>query len=108
MDSHDYWNLQILNDDGTPSDDKTLTWKPLTQKFRLQHIRGCMLVSHHSWYLPPLGEGHQEVTCMASAGEHIMSWQVESSYHEQCKYYLYCASCRRLLITVHSGRDESS
>jgi dolichyl-phosphate-mannose--protein O-mannosyl transferase len=84
-DSHDFWNLQILNDDGTVSTDKTLTWRPLTQQFQLQHIRGCMLVSHNAWYMPPLGDGHQEVTCMAQAGEHIMKWQVESSHHEQCK-----------------------
>lgn len=85
-DSHDYWNLHILNDEGKSEKNTNVTWKSLNQKFRLQHIRGCNLISHESYYAPPEGENHQEVTCMASAGTHISKWIVESSYHEQSKF----------------------
>ncbi|GAA5803485.1 hypothetical protein HPULCUR_008967 [Helicostylum pulchrum] len=82
-DSHDFWTLKLLTDENTPSKDENLTWKPLTQKFRLQHIRGCVLISHTAYYAPPVGQNHQEVTCMAGAGTHISGWFVESSYHAQ-------------------------
>lgn len=62
-----------------------MTWKALNQHFRLQHVRGCVLISHTVYYAPPEGENHQEVTCMAGAGTHISGFTVESSYHTQCK-----------------------
>jgi dolichyl-phosphate-mannose--protein O-mannosyl transferase len=75
----------ILNDKNQPSKDTAITWKSVNQKFRLQHVRGCVLISHEAYYAPPAGENNQEVTCMGSAGMHLSPWVVESSYHEQCK-----------------------
>lgn len=75
----------LLTDENIPSKDRDLTWKSINQKFRLQHVRGCVLISHETYYAPPAGENHQEVTCMASAGTHISPWVAESSYHEKCK-----------------------
>jgi dolichyl-phosphate-mannose-protein mannosyltransferase len=86
QDVHDYWTVKILTDENTPNRDNNITWQALNQRFRLQHIRGCLLISHNVFYTPPEGENHQEVTCMASAGTHISPWIVESSYHQQCEY----------------------
>lgn len=86
-DAHDYWSVKILNDDNLPEKSKNITWRSLNQRFRLIHIRGCVLISHNSYYAPPNGENHQEVTCMAGAAAHVSPWIVESSYHEQCKIH---------------------
>ncbi|KAK4514369.1 uncharacterized protein ATC70_001962 [Mucor velutinosus] len=83
QDSHDYWTLRVLDDDGLHEKNKNITWKSLNQKFRLTHVRGCALISHNSYYPPPNGENHQEVTCMVGAAAHVSSWIVESSYHDQ-------------------------
>ncbi|KAI8066306.1 Dolichyl-phosphate-mannose-protein mannosyltransferase-domain-containing protein [Gilbertella persicaria] len=86
QDPHDYWILHILDEEGYPSKDKNLTWKPLEQRFRLQHIRGCVLISHNVHYAPPTGENHQEVTCMISANPKLSNWIVESSFHEYLEH----------------------
>ncbi|KAI8637207.1 Dolichyl-phosphate-mannose-protein mannosyltransferase-domain-containing protein [Parasitella parasitica] len=83
QDSHDYWTLKVLDDNNFGDKNKDITWKPLNQRFRLIHVRGCALISHNTYFAPPNGENHQEVTCMAGAASHVSSWIVESSYHEQ-------------------------
>ena len=85
IDHNDFWVVHILDEQGYPSLDKTIEWKPIEQRFRLQHIRGCALISHYVHYAPPEGENHQEVTCMASASPKISNWIVESAFHDQCK-----------------------
>lgn len=87
QDNQDYWTLVILDDDNTPIKNRSVAWKPLTQKFRLQHIRGCYLISHNAYYATEAGENHQEVTCMSSAGTHLSPWIIESAYHEKRKHY---------------------
>ncbi|KAI8390106.1 hypothetical protein BD560DRAFT_1232 [Blakeslea trispora] len=83
VDHNDFWVVHLIDEQGYPSLDKTIEWKPLEQKFRLQHIRGCALISHYVHYPPPEGENHQEVTCMASASPKISNWVVESAFHDQ-------------------------
>lgn len=86
QDVHDYWTVRILTEENTINRDQNVTWDALNQRFRLQHIRGCYLISHNVFYAPPEGENHQEVTCMASAATHVSPWIIESAYHEHCKY----------------------
>ncbi|KAI9485451.1 MAG: Dolichyl-phosphate-mannose-protein mannosyltransferase-domain-containing protein [Benjaminiella poitrasii] len=78
-DTNDYWTLKILTDQNVPLKDKTVTWKALDQRFRLQHWRGCMLISHPIYQ----DDEQQEVTCMASAGTHVSPWVVDSAYHSK-------------------------
>ncbi|KAI7902951.1 Dolichyl-phosphate-mannose-protein mannosyltransferase-domain-containing protein [Cokeromyces recurvatus] len=78
-DINDYWTLKVLTEENTPSKDTTLSWKSLNQRFRLEHARRCTLISHPVYQ----EDQQQEVTCMLSAGTHVSSWIVESSYHIQ-------------------------
>ncbi|KAG1641980.1 hypothetical protein G6F44_005295 [Rhizopus delemar] len=82
-DIQDYWSLVLLDDKHEHSKDMNMTWKALDQQFRLFHIRGCALISHDAYYDSPGGHGHQEVTCMVSAGKHVSTWTIESAYHEK-------------------------
>lgn len=83
LDSHDYWTVQIIEDNPLlPSKNENITWKALGQKFRLMHVRGCVLVSRNVFHPP---ENQQEVSCMAGAASHVFTWTVESAYHEKCK-----------------------
>ncbi|KAI8331810.1 Dolichyl-phosphate-mannose-protein mannosyltransferase-domain-containing protein [Choanephora cucurbitarum] len=82
-DHNDFWVLHIIDEQGYPSLNTSILWKPLEQRFRLQHIRGCSLISHNVYYAPPEGENHQEVTCMASAHPIISNWIVESAFHDK-------------------------
>jgi dolichyl-phosphate-mannose--protein O-mannosyl transferase len=107
QDPQDNWILKILTDDNTTNRDKNETWKALNQRFRLQHIRGCILISHNVFYTPPAGENHQEVTCMASAGTHISPWIVESAYHEHCKLYIFLITYSPKTHFYGSGRPDT-
>ena len=88
-DIQDYWSLVLLDDKHEHSKDMNVTWKALDQQFRLFHIRGCALISHDAYYDSPGGHGHQEVTCMVSAGKHVSTWTIESAYHEKCTSFFF-------------------
>ncbi|KAI8979527.1 Dolichyl-phosphate-mannose-protein mannosyltransferase-domain-containing protein [Mycotypha africana] len=71
IDKNDYCTLRNLIEDNKPK----LTWKALNQKFRLQHLRGCIQISHDTWYIS--GGNQKEVRCMSTRANNIPAWIVE-------------------------------